>query len=301
MLGRQRNQRDARHVPLSDGTQPVTNPAACQTRTPPPRMRRHGFTPLTSPSTAQIISAPVGWRASPVTTPTLALAGSSQGQVPRIAADRRSLRPGSTAKLLQHRERGAASAEHRPLDRRGVTMVAAHEHPLAQRNRLLGVEGRRLRGLAMRADVGPQVLPVGRARIEPASELFAHLTGDGRVQRGWSRHCGRHERSPGWRVRRRHLAHHRHVLGRAARLPIEVRRGPCNGGPGAANQQHAADREPGSGTRSPSNLWAAGPSVATTTARPLTCSPPSRITPDPSIPTTLAPKRTTPSGKVPAS
>jgi len=62
-------------------------------------------------------------------------------------------------------------------------VVAAHEHPVAQRHQLLGVERRPLRGLTMLDDVGAQVLPVGRPGIEPASQLLTHPTDDARVER----------------------------------------------------------------------------------------------------------------------
>ena len=84
--------------------------------------------------------------------------------------------------VAQHRLRGSTSAEHRSLNRRGVAVIATHESPVAEVDRLLRIQRWRLCGLAMRDDISAEMLPVAGHGAEPPGELVAHTGRDGRVE-----------------------------------------------------------------------------------------------------------------------
>ena len=136
---------------------------------------------------------------------------------------------------------GAAAAEQRTLDRRGVAVVAADEQPVTQRHPSASIERRLRVGLAVDDVVHPQHPPV----VDRCAPPLAQLRTDGGRQHcgvGFLRRAGgRDQRLAGRRVGRRDVAHHRHVERRSVERAVEHDQ--------LALQRRGRGREPHAGRR----------------------------------------------------
>ena len=181
-------------------------------------------------------------------------------------------------------------------------MVAADEASATEVHPPSGRERRCLGGLPVGDDVGPQVLPVPVvAPNHRASWSATRRSTPGSRASGPGTAAATRLRPVGG-VGGAHVAEDGHVAGRSPRGRRRGRaRCPPGAAPASANQQHAAAREPGSGTAAPSRRWASGPSVATTTARGRRVGPSASTTDVPSSRSTRASSWTVPAGRPSAS
>lgn len=154
---------------------------------------------------------------------------------------------------MQHGARGALAAEHRPLDRCSVAMVAAHEHAATDRDLLLGVKRRSLSGLTVRNDVSaqcsrsPVIEPNQRASCPRA---LAVIVGSSASDPGTA--AGTRDRPAGAYDGATSLRTARFLTGPLA-SPSRTSTGLAIGTRGTENQQQATARDPGSATGSSSN------------------------------------------------